>query len=248
MHRTFFEKEFIIEYPISFVEQVTEFLTKAIIEGKLRGGERLVENELQGRFGISRGPIREAFRILEKIGLVITTPRKGTFVRNITKKDIEENFPIRGLIEGFAARLAVTHIQQEDIERIESALIKMIQAIKEKDIKSYLKYHSEYHEILIHACRNDTLIEILENLRRHAMWFRYLYFYVEESLEDELQVHQDILDLLIAKDADKLEQLVKDHILNALDKFLQFLALDNGKKREISPDSLEGAKNPGRRA
>jgi DNA-binding GntR family transcriptional regulator len=90
----FIEEEFRPQYPVSLVEQITDFLTNAIIEGKLIGGQRLVENELQRTFGISRAPIRESFRILEKNGLLVNIHRKGTFVRKITQKDVEENFPI----------------------------------------------------------------------------------------------------------------------------------------------------------
>ena len=78
------EKEFNPQYSVSLVEQVMEFLSNAIIQGRFKGGERLVENDLQRRMGISRGPIRESFRILEKNGLVTIIPRKGTFVRKIS--------------------------------------------------------------------------------------------------------------------------------------------------------------------
>lgn len=217
------EKNFAIQYPISLVSQVTDFLTDSLIEGRLVPGERLVENDLQRRFRISRGPIRESFRILEKDGFVVTLPRKGTFVRKITRKDVEENFPIRAHLEGLAARLAVTHIQQRDIDRMEFALSKMAQAAQRNNFRAYLKQHLEFHETFILASKNDTLVEILQNLRRQAMWFRLLYLYVHESLEDELRVHRDILDLFIQRDVDRLEYRVREHILVALEKFLNYI-------------------------
>jgi DNA-binding GntR family transcriptional regulator len=107
-------KTFKPQFQVPLVNQLTEFLTNAIIEGNLKEGQRLVENELQRTFGISRAPIRESFRILEKNGLVNTIPRRGSFVRNVTQKDVEENFPIRAYLESLAARLAVQNLTPED--------------------------------------------------------------------------------------------------------------------------------------
>ena len=87
-------------------EQVSQILMETILEGVLKGGDKLVEAELQKKFGISRSPLREAFRDLEKKGLVVIIPRKGSFVRRITQKDIEENFPVRSVLEGLAAKEA----------------------------------------------------------------------------------------------------------------------------------------------
>jgi DNA-binding GntR family transcriptional regulator len=219
-----FEKEFSPQYPISLVEQITEFLTSAIIEGGLAGEQRLVENELQRRFGISRAPIRESFRILEKNGLVNIIPRKGTFVRKITQKDVRENFPIRAYLEGLAARLATSNIELKDVKGMELALSRMTEEAKNNNFKSYFKHHNEHHEIFINASRNDTLIEIIENLRRQAVWFRFSYLWHQENFEYATRVHREILDLLIKREADQVENLVKEHILIALDRFLEFLA------------------------
>jgi DNA-binding GntR family transcriptional regulator len=217
-------REFNPQYSISLVEQITEFLTQAIMDGQFESGERLVENELQRRFGVSRSPIRESFRVLEKKGLVNNVPRKGTYVRKITQKDIEENFPVRANLESLAARLSLPHLHPQEIEKMESAFARMKDGAKQNDFKLYLKYHTQYHEVFIRASGNDTLIEILENLRNQAIWFRYSYLYVQESYEYAIKVHRKILDCFIKKDADQLERLVKEHILIALDRFIQFLA------------------------
>jgi len=217
------KREFSPQYSLPLVEQISEFLTQAIMDGQFESGERLVENELQRRFGVSRSPIRESFRILEKKGLVNNIPRKGTTVRKITKKDIEENFPVRANLESLAARLALAHLHSHDIGKMESAFSKMSEAADHNDFKSYLKYHTQYHDVFIRASRNDTLIELLENLRNQAIWFRYSYLYVQESYEYAVKVHRKILDYFIKKDADPLEALVKEHVLIALGRFIQFL-------------------------
>ncbi len=217
------KRAFSPQYSMPLVEQITEFLTQAIMDGQFESGERLVENELQRRFGVSRTPIRESFRILEKKGLVHSVSRKGTYVRKITQKDIEENFPVRANLESLAARLALPHLTPSDIEKMEAHFSRMSEAAKNNDFKSYLKHHTLYHDIFIRASRNDTLIDLLENLRNQAIWFRYSYLYVQESYDYALKVHRKILDYFIKKDADRLEALVKEHILIALNRFIQFL-------------------------
>jgi DNA-binding GntR family transcriptional regulator len=235
------EKSFNPQYPVPLVEQITEFLTNAILDGQFESGQPLVENELQRKFGISRAPIRESFRILEKNGLVTIIPRKGTFVRKITQKDIEDNFPIRANLEGLAARLALANMDDRDIERMESALSRMTEAARKNNFKTYLKYHSEYHDTFNQASKNDTLIEILQNLRRQAIWFRFSYLYVQESFKYAIQSHRAILDLFIKKDADRLEALVKGHILIALDRFLEFLASKNEERNLKSKEEAARA-------
>jgi DNA-binding GntR family transcriptional regulator len=213
-------KKFNAKYPVPLSDQVAGFLRNAIIQGSIEEGQRLVENELQRELGISRGPIREAFRKLEKDDLIVIVPRKGTFVRKINRKDVLESLTLRALLEGYAARLAIDHME-EDISKMESTFRKMKEAIKEKDYRSYLQHHYEYHSIFINASKNDTLVGILKGLRIQGIWYRFLYDYVQETFEYGISVHRKILSFFIRKDADRLEGLVREHILRVHDWFLQ---------------------------
>ena len=222
------EKEFSPKYSTSLVEQLTRFLTNAIIEGDLESGQRLVENELQRKYGISRAPIRESLRILEENGLIVRVPRKGSKVRDISRKDFEENLQIIAILEGFAARLAISHLSPKDIENMELALSKMMEGAKKNDFKSFYKYHAEYHKVFVLAARNDTLVGIIENLRRQATWF-FSYFRFREIEEYPINEHREILDLFIKGSTDQIETIVREHIFSTLKKFLQFLALNKQK-------------------
>lgn len=217
------KKAFNPQYAVPLVEQITDFLTQAILDGQYTSGDRLVEAELQRQLGVSRSPIRESFRILEKKGLITNVPRKGTYVRKIIQKDIEENFPIRANLESLAGRLAVPNLTAKDLEKMESAFARMGEAAKKNDFKSYLQHHLQFHNIFIKASQNDTLIEILENLRNQSIWFRYSYLYIQESFDYAIKVHRKILDYFIKKDADHLEPLIKEHIMIALGRFIEFL-------------------------
>jgi DNA-binding GntR family transcriptional regulator len=85
-------------------QQISQTLIQAILNRTLRGGDQLVEIELQKRLGVSRSPLREAFRDLEKKGLVVIKPRRGTFVKKIARQDIEEHYPVLAALEGLAAQ------------------------------------------------------------------------------------------------------------------------------------------------
>ena len=218
------EKEFNRQHTPPLSEQITEILTNSIIQGQLKEGQRLVENELQEKFGVSRGPIRESFRILERNGLITIIPRKGTYVRKILRKDIEENFAVRAYLEGLAVRLAISNLTAEHIRKMESALSGMAEVLRDRDLESHLKYHSEFHEIIYKASKNDTLIGIIESLRFQANWFRFSYLHtIRDSFAYGIGIHQEILDLLIKKDSDRVETLMKEHILITLERFTRFL-------------------------
>ena len=205
------------------VEQISIILTDTIIEGDLKGGEQLIEAKLQEQFGISKSPIREAFRVLEKNGFVEIIPRRGTFVRKISKKDVKENFPIRAYLEGLAAGSATLRLSSRDIRKMEKVLSSMETATRKQDHQKYLRHHIEFHDIFIEACGNDSLIDILKRLRRQAFWFRCSYHHFQTAIENTLEVHREILNHFIAKDANRAEHLVKKHILDALDEFVNHI-------------------------
>lgn len=211
--------------PTVLVEQVSRVLREAILEGHLRGGDQLVEAELKEQFGISRSPLREAFRDLEKKGLVEIIPRKGTFVKTITRRDIEEHFPVRSVLEGLAAREAYERLTEEDQEEMALALENMKKAVVMNDAKSYWEHHLVFHEAFIHASGNLLLISLLETLRMHSMWYRFSYQYYKEDFNKSLRTHDEILKLFKSDKTDTkvLQEAVQNHIEIAVERFLTYL-------------------------
>lgn len=211
--------------PTVLVEQVSQILADAILEGILKGGDKLVEAELVKQFGISRAPIRESFRELEKRGLVEIIPRIGTFVKTITEKDIKENFPVRANLEGLAARLAFFRLTKDDIVQMEKTLQNMEKFAKKKNTKQFRDSHIYWHEIFINACGNEVLINLLQRLRMHYLWHRFAYQYYQEDFAKTVSYHKKILVLFKNKksDPDEIENLVRNHIAVALDRFIKYL-------------------------
>ncbi len=205
--------------------QISEILTEAILDGVLKSGDHLGELELQKQFGISRSPLREAFRDLEKKGLVIIIPRKGAFVREISRRDIEENFPVRASLEGLAASLTFKQMKPEDLSMLKESLDKMQKAARKQDLKSYFLYHRRFHEFFIEGSENKLLIDLLTNLRMHSLWYRFSYKYYQEDLPKSLAVHQKIYRLFANPDTDpkELEETVKAHIEAGTERFMAYL-------------------------
>lgn len=211
--------------PAVLVENVSRILSEAILEGSLKEGDQLIEADLKDQFGISRSPLREAFRVLEKKGLVEIVPRRGTFVRKISRRDIEEHFPVRSVLEGLAAKEAYQRITDEDLEEMTLQFENMQRSADNNDAKAYWEHHVLFHTVWINACANLLLIDLLTTLRVHTMWYRFSYKYYMEDFRKSLRIHKQILDLFKSKKSDpcKIEAAVRDHIEMAVERFLGYL-------------------------
>ncbi|MBI5579912.1 MAG: GntR family transcriptional regulator [Deltaproteobacteria bacterium] len=211
--------------PTGLVEKLSETLTEAILEGIFKEGDQLIEVDLQKQFGISRTPIRESFRVLEKKGLVEVVPRKGTFVKRIFPRDIEEHFPVRSVLEGLAAKQAYPNMNASTLEMMERALARMKVAAENGDAKNYWKQHILFHEIFIDSSGNRLLINLVKILRMQIMWYRLSYQYYQEDFKKSYRTHEEILGLFKNKNTDpaKLEAVVRNHIDEAVNKFMGYL-------------------------
>jgi len=211
--------------PAGLVEKLSEAMAEAILEGIFKEGDQLTELDLQKQFNISRTPIRESFRVLEKKGLVEVIPRKGTFIKRISPRDIEEHFPVRSVLEGLAAKQAYANMSPGTLESMERALARMKLAAENEDTQNYWKQHILFHEVFIDACGNQLLIDLLNTLRMQIMWYRLSYQYYQEDFKTSYRTHEKIMGLFRSKhtDPDKLEAAVRTHIEEAVDKFLGYL-------------------------
>lgn len=217
--------KFIDFRPAGLVEKLSEAMTEAILEGIFKEGDQLIELDLQKQFNISRTPIRESFRVLEKRGLVEVIPRKGAFVKRISPRDIEEHFPVRSVLEGLAAKQAYSKMSANNLELMERALARMKIAAENEDTKNYWKQHIIFHEIFINACGNQLLINLLQTLRMQIMWYRLSYQYYREDFSNSYRTHEKIMSLFRNKntDPDRLEAAVRTHIDEAVNKFIGYL-------------------------
>lgn len=204
------------EPPTLLTEKVTIFLTGMIIEGRLKPGEHLTEIQLNKRFGISRSPIREALRILEQKGFVVNIPRKGNYVRTVTKNDISEVFSVRAVLEGFAARLSTSNLNQEDFDKLEFLVERMTESANKNDFKAFLDHHYNFHRTYIKASKNGFLTKTLEDILNQALWLHHAYVYMQYTHKYSIEKHIEILRAFKEREAEEAERLVEEHILAAV--------------------------------
>lgn len=229
--------------PQVLTEQISKVLTEDILDGALTPGTQLLEMELQQQLGVSRSPLREAFRDLEKKGLVVILPRRGAFVKEITYRDIQENFPVRANLEGLAARLAYGKLSPSDLTKMRTALEGMKRAGRTKDREAYRQNHNVFHDIFISACDNRLLVDILQKLRMHRLWYFVSYRYQKLDFQMALDVHEKIMDLFEQEDTApyELELLVQNHIDEALEMLF-------GANSTSEPGQSRSSNKEGRRA
>src|SRR5512146_1701899 len=136
-----------IEKHLTLRERILETIRDAIISGALKPGEKVAEPELAERFGISRTPIREAFRQLESEGYLTVIPRKGAVVVSFSERDVDEFYAIKSILEGYAARRACEKLTPREIEKLQAINDKLRQLAAEGDVKHFFKVHNSFHEL-----------------------------------------------------------------------------------------------------
>jgi DNA-binding GntR family transcriptional regulator len=134
--------------PLSTSQKVENFIRSAIYEGRLKPRERLIEDDIARRLGCSRGPLREAVLRLERDGLVVITPRRGTFIRDISPEEIEVLFSMRGKLEGLCVRYMRERMTPEMDRALEKALRAMKDAAVAGDEERFLQSDLKLHRMI----------------------------------------------------------------------------------------------------
>ncbi len=210
--KVIFLKEYslkIEKIPITRTE-VFEKIYNAIISGYFKPGERLVERDLSQIMGVSRTPIREVLRELERLNLVKSVPYKGVFVNKITIKEANDIFLVRKNIEGLATRLCVENINEETLENLEKNLQSYREALKTNDVQTMLKLDDDFHSIIYNSTNNNILIDIIHNLRTMISYFRVRSLPTRQK--ETYQEHESVYLAIKSKNADLAEKNILDHI------------------------------------
>lgn len=190
-------------------EKILETIRESILSGKLRPGEKVAEPELAERFGISRTPIREAFRQLESEGYLTVIPRKGAVVTALSERDVEEFYSIKSILEGYAARMAAERLSEKDIERLETINERLAALAREGDVKTFFRVHNEFHDLFIRAAGNDKLFELISQLVLKFNRLRMASLALPGRMEISVQEHKKILDAFRRHDAEQADNLVR---------------------------------------
>ena len=196
---------------------VYDELKMRILTGQIAAGERMMEEETSRDLGVSRTPVREAFKRLEKEGLVIIKPRRGAFATQMAKKDLMEILDVRESLESMAAGQACERMTKAQKEKLRSVCEKHKKAVANNTYKQMVKYDTEFHQLLVEGSRNKTLINFVEQLQELVLRFRYIYYDKTESAANVAAEHGNILDAILEGDVGKTIAETKKHIIGLKD-------------------------------
>jgi len=202
-------------------EVVFDVLRGAITNGVLSPGERLMENHLAEQLRVSRTPVREAIRKLEQEGFVVMMPRRGTYVADLSIRDVNEVFEIRTALEVLAAGLAAERITEADLETLERLLVEIGEYIEQGDTAKIVDADCRFHDILYGATNNKTLAAIISNLREKFTAFRTMSYTYPGRAKRSLEEHQRLVEALAQRNPTLAQQLARKHMDNAEKTLLQ---------------------------
>lgn len=199
----------------SLADGIAEQLRQSILQGKLKQDTRLYEIELAEQLGVSRGPLREALRILEGEGFVISIPGRGCYVSSLSERTVAELYSIRILLEQEAARQVVKKSTPDQIESLEQILQNMVYAAKQGDLDRVIQLDMNFHQRIWEITDNELLQQILNSLISKIQ----VYLAVQTSLYEDLATgiadHEDILECLKNKDGEAAANIIRQHLEKA---------------------------------
>jgi DNA-binding GntR family transcriptional regulator len=214
-------------------EQIVSSLRDSIIKGELTPGQKLTEPELAEKLGISRTPIREAFRQLESEGFLTVIPRRGAVVSRITRKEIDDFYELKSLLEGYAARIAAERITEKGIEKLRKINEQLSVLAEKGDVEGFFWKNDEFHTTFISYCGNEKLLEFREHMVQKFMRFRLGALSVPGRLMDSVRQHRTIIRALARKDGRLAEAVVLEHALLSGEELAERLERDVKEEKTL---------------
>jgi DNA-binding GntR family transcriptional regulator len=199
--------------------EVYEEIRRAIVEGKIRPNERLIEADLAERLDVSRTPVRESMQRLAADGLVVSR-RRGWAVREHSPQEIQEIYEVRAALEGYAARLAAERATDAMIAEIVNIHTSYVAELESTSRDRLLKHNDAFHNAVVAAAGNVRLAEQIE--RNTAFYFihRIAGFLSDDEVRVSIAGHQELVDALVARDPELAESAAQRGVLAGLSKTL----------------------------
>ncbi len=193
---------------------VFKTLRQAILTGELKPGERLMEIHLANKLGVSRTPIREAIRQLEREGLVIMVPRKGAQVASITEKSLTDVLEVRLALEKLAVELACKRISYEQKEILKEKMLEFEQLAGTDDASLIARADVAFHDAIFESTGNMRLGQMVNNLAEQMYRYRFEYIKDISGHEKLVSEHRLIYDAIIRADIEEATKQISVHIKN----------------------------------
>ena len=189
-----------------------EVLKKAIITGEIPAGERIVETDYADRLHISRTPLREALRKLERDGLVEYVMRRGVIVHAFTAEDVEQIYTIRNCLEMLTLPDIIDKATPEDIASLRERLAVMDELDKKDDVEALSPLARDFHTALTSISGKNRILRVIEGQDEYITRFSAMAIRQESRLDEAHQEHHLLVDYVESRDLPRFQELMQHHI------------------------------------
>ncbi len=200
--------------PTALYQEVAERLRQRIFAHELTPGTWIDEQKLAEQYGISRTPLREALKVLASEGLVELKPRRGCYVTEISRQDLDDIFPLMAILEGRCAADAVKAAKPADIEELREIHARLEAAAREGRISAFFEANQAFHRRIQELASNRWLLSVIQDLRKVLKLSRLHSLSLEGRLQQSLEEHRAIMAAFEAGEVAKTEKLMHDHLLS----------------------------------
>jgi len=205
----------LIVMPVDLGHAVTAAIRELIMTGAVAPGDRLVETELSERFGTSRGPVRDAFKELEQSGLVVSVPRRGTFVATLTAADIHEIYTLRLALEKLAIGTTATIATDHDIAAMRAAVERLTEAQRTSDRRAGAEADIAIHRLVVRTAGHERLTEAWERLADQTLLLMAELMDLLLDVQHAAGDHDALVNAIADHDVAGAEAALTDHLLAA---------------------------------
>lgn len=197
--------------------EVAERLRQLILDGHFEPGQRIQETTLSEQLGVSRTPLREAFKVLATEGFLELLPHRGAVIASLDAEDLDHMFTVLGALEGLAGELACTNISEQELDEIRNLHESMFKCYKQRRRAEYFRINRLIHEKIIAAAANPVLSNIYANLSGRIRRARYTPNVSDATWAQAAQDHEMILDALMARNPNRLHAILRQHLAHKKD-------------------------------
>jgi DNA-binding GntR family transcriptional regulator len=214
--------------PVSIREKVYNVIRNDILNGRISPGERMVETRLAKLINTSRTPVREALHMLEREGLLESTPRVGYTVKKLKWDEVEEICEIRKVNESLAALWAIQRITARQLKNLEKNIRLSENTVRQGNPRAFVELDAEFHEILARASGSKRLLELCQMLRRHMLRYRIESIFGKENVVRAISGHKKIMDCIQRKDLKGIDKAIRAHIEQSKTDIRRYAFKDKG--------------------
>ena len=198
-------------------EDVADRLREQIFSKQLAPGSWLDEQSLVDQFGISRTPMREAIKVLASEGLVTIKMRRGAYVTEVIRKDLEQIFTILSLLEGQAAKETAAKATEAELNLLDHLHHRLEKAAADRDLEQFFEINGKFHELIQEIAGNRWMNGVIADLRKVLKLHRRDSLTSTGRLQSSLVEHREILRALLKRDEKAAESAMREHLARGLE-------------------------------